>query len=112
MTAKTGGFRPGQCMAELYPPGSCGDVCDESTFQCRLQEINSACCREEACKGGEVIPIDCSTECALTFAPFVDECSDMINAQYEEGLVHRLARFKEKCLDQDALGLVEYGSRC
>jgi hypothetical protein len=36
-------------------------------------------------------------------------CSDMISAQYEDGLVHRLARFKEKCLDQDALGLVEYG---
>jgi hypothetical protein len=26
------------CMETLYPPGSCGDVCDESTFQCRLQE--------------------------------------------------------------------------
>jgi hypothetical protein len=75
----------------------------------RRSTARAAAKTEEACKDDEVTPVDCSTECALTFAPFGDVCSDMISAQYEDGLVHRLARFKEKCLDQDALGLVEYG---
>jgi hypothetical protein len=99
----------GTCMETLYPPGSCSDVCDESTFQCRLQEINSSCCRDEACRDGEITPIDCSTECALTFAPFFDECSGMIAERFEEGVVHRLGRFKEKCLDLNAMDVVEYG---
>jgi hypothetical protein len=33
----------------------------------------------------------------------------MISARFDEGIVQRLDRFKEKCLDQDALSLVEYG---
>ena len=95
------------CMETLYPPGACGDVCDASTFQCRLQEINMACCREEACKDGSIVPADCSTECALTFAPFLDECAGETGARFDEGTMKQLTDFKAKCLDQDTTSVVE-----
>ena len=96
------------CMETLYPPGSCGDVCDASTFQCRLQEVNMACCREDGCKNGSIVPADCSTECALVFVSFRDECATMSSGAFDVGTMSQLDDFKTKCLDQDTTSVVEF----
>ena len=92
-------YPPGKCS------GGCDGECP---FHCRLQEINSgvlqshdcahidtfcttmllcscsrcsyhtACCGRDGCKDGEITPADCSVECALVFAPFMDDCEDLL----------------------------------
>jgi hypothetical protein len=49
------------CLETLYPPGSCGLLCNEHTYQCFLTEVHSSCCDEQGtnCQEGNDIPLTC-----------------------------------------------------
>ena len=32
------------CLETLYPPGQCGVFCNMHSYQCRLAEVQEACC--------------------------------------------------------------------
>ena len=34
------------CLHSLYPPGSCGALCNEHTYECYIEEIRESCCDE------------------------------------------------------------------
>ena len=43
------------CVETLYPPGSCGLFCNQHSYDCRMEEIHSACCHGGNCVREPVI---------------------------------------------------------
>ena len=51
------------CLEALYKPGRCGDGCTAATLNCRLAELNQACCSQPgACAANSLVPAECSVE--------------------------------------------------
>lgn len=97
------------CLETLYPPGSCGFVCNTHTYDCYVGEIAESCCDEGGrnCPADRDVPIDCQVGCAIVFPEFFETCHDHVTqaADMDE---HEFADFEEQCLDQEGLELVEY----
>eukprot|EP01046_Picozoa_sp_COSAG06_P007481 COSAG06_NODE_366_length_16768_cov_145.097246_1_plen_784_part_10 len=97
-----------RCLSTLYPPGSCGRLCNQHTFECYTQEVHQACCDAggQNCVAGRDIPNSCPVGCAIVFPPFLDACRDHIA---QSGLdVAEYELFEQSCLELDGLALVEY----
>ena len=95
------------CLETLYPPGMCGMLCNQHTYDCRLAEVNEACCTEARNCNSDGIPThDCPVGCALVFPIFVIDCRDHAIAQ---GLAPGLLDTMETTCEQlDGGALVEY----
>jgi hypothetical protein len=97
------------CLETLYPPGSCGFVCNTHTYDCYVGEIAESCCDEGGrnCPADHDVPIECQVGCAIVFPEFFETCHDHVadNADMDE---HDFATFESQCLDQEGLALVEY----
>eukprot|EP01043_Picozoa_sp_COSAG02_P022592 COSAG02_NODE_1179_length_14040_cov_8.036439_1_plen_1312_part_00 len=95
------------CLETLYPPGMCGMLCNQHTYECRLAEVNEACCTERGNCNGDGIPTnDCPVGCALVFPIFVLECRD--HAESQGIAVGPLDTMSTTCESLDAGALVEY----
>ena len=96
------------CLEALYKPGRCGDGCTAATLNCRLAELNQACCSQPgACAAGSLVPAECSVECALIAVPFVAECTPLLGL--DNTALGALRNFASACTDQDLTDIVEYG---
>jgi hypothetical protein len=118
------------CLRALYPPGTCGALCNLHTYDCHLEKVREACCEEggtncadrsSAFGKGGAIPKSCPVGCALVFPSFLDACHEHIEQTYRAqggGAAHgpgaalpiigRYDAFKAQCMQQDALALVDY----
>jgi hypothetical protein len=85
----------------------CGMVCNQHTYECRLDEVNEACCTETRNCNRDGIPTrDCPVGCALVFPIFVLECRDHAEAQ---GIaVGPMDTMSTTCESLDGGALVEY----
>jgi hypothetical protein len=95
------------CMATLYPPGQCGSQCTQSTYHCRVMEVNTACCSDPFnCPSSRSTPLQCPIGCGLLFPTFVSDCSatGMIPSTDMRDFNH----FVNTCLHADPADLVEY----
>lgn len=93
------------CCAD--PPGMCGMLCNQHTYECRLAEVNEACCTESGNCNGDGIPTrDCPVGCALVFPIFVLECRD--HAESQGIAVGPLDTMSSTCESLDGGALVEY----
>ena len=96
------------CLEALYKPGRCGDGCTAATLNCRLAELNQACCSQPgACAANSLVPAECSVECALIAVPFVAECTPLLGL--DNTALGALRNFASVCTDQDLTDIVEYG---
>jgi hypothetical protein len=95
------------CMLTLYPPGDCGSQCTQSTYHCRVMEVNQACCSDPLnCPANLATPLQCPIGCALVFPAFVSDCGAahiLTNAE-----VSQFQSFVDGCLRADPAELVEY----
>ena len=56
------------CLETLYPPGSCGLLCNHHSYQCRLNAVRESCCARPGNCNTDSIPINgCPVGCALEF---------------------------------------------
>ncbi len=97
------------CLETLYPPGSCGFVCNTHTYDCYVSEIAESCCDEGGrnCPADHDVPLECQVGCAIVFPEFFETCRDHVAAAPEMD-EHEFADFETQCLDQEGLELVEY----
>jgi hypothetical protein len=63
------------------------DLCPFNSFDVRATEVNDACCDQALATtstvgctsgGSSGVPTECDITCALTFLPFMEECSPII----------------------------------
>ena len=97
------------CLEALYKPGQCGTACTPATLNCRLAELNQACCSVPgACTDGALVPRECSVECALIAVPFEAECTPLLGLNAgQAAALHAFAH--DTCTAQDLTEIVEYG---
>lgn len=97
------------CLETLYPPGSCGFVCNAHTYDCYVSQISESCCDEGGrnCPADRDVPIDCQVGCAIVFPEFFETCHDHVVANQDMD-EQDFAAFETQCLDQEGLALVEY----
>eukprot|EP01048_Picozoa_sp_COSAG05_P006214 COSAG05_NODE_393_length_10383_cov_34.037923_4_plen_2027_part_00 len=99
------------CMAVLYPPGQCGDTCDQATFHCRTMEIDQACCSDPSnCPEDRATPMSCSVGCSLLYPSFMEDCADILEDTMESEVVSGLQDFSETCAEQDPSSVLEYAN--
>eukprot|EP01043_Picozoa_sp_COSAG02_P044667 COSAG02_NODE_4013_length_5905_cov_4686.361178_2_plen_1058_part_00 len=98
-----------KCLESLYKPGQCGTACTPATLNCRLAELNQACCSVPGeCTDGALVPRECSVECALIAVPFEAECTPLLGlAAVQAANLHAFAH--DRCTAQDLTEIVEYG---
>jgi hypothetical protein len=97
------------CLESLYKPGQCGNACTPATLNCRLAELNQACCSVPgACTGGSLVPQECTVECALIAVPFEAECTPLLGLDATQSASLRTFAH-DTCTDQDLTEIVEYG---
>jgi hypothetical protein len=95
------------CMITLYPPGHCGSQCTQSTYHCRMMEVNQACCSDPLnCPANLATPLQCPIGCALVFPAFVSDCGAAHILTNTE--VSQFQHFVHGCLRADPAELVEY----
>lgn len=95
------------CMATLYPPGSCGTSCTQSTYRCRVMELNQACCSNPLnCPATRPTPLECPIGCGLLFPSFVSECG--ASGQIPSADMRTFQAFANRCLHADPADLIEY----
>eukprot|EP01047_Picozoa_sp_COSAG01_P066868 COSAG01_NODE_9319_length_2484_cov_33.030608_1_plen_554_part_01 len=95
------------CMITLYPPGHCGSQCTQSTYHCRMMEVNQACCSDPLnCPANLATPLQCPIGCALVFPAFVSDCGAAHILTNTE--VSQFQHFVHGCLRADPAKLVEY----
>jgi hypothetical protein len=100
-----------QCLESLYKPGRCGGACSPATLNCRLTELNEACCATPgSCASGSIVPHRCSVECALITVPFATDCKALLQDNLLDGVqMAALHTFAQQCVEQDLTEIVEYG---
>ena len=96
------------CLETLYPPGTCGSLCNEHTFECYLAEVQEACCDEGGrnCVSGQDVPDSCPIGCAIVFPQFLEVCTDHLAGT--GAVMADFEAFETQCLDTDGQQLVEY----
>lgn len=91
------------CQATLFP-GSCGDACTASSLQCRLGEVQTACCAEDHECTADSLPIACGFECAMVLPSFLEDCGAVLPLSTTEAL----AGVVGSCYDQDTSALLNH----
>ena len=82
-------------------------LCNQHTYECRLAEVNEACCTESGNCNGDGIPTrDCPVGCALVFPIFVLECRE--HAESQGIAVGPMDTMSATCESLDGGALVEY----
>jgi hypothetical protein len=97
------------CLLTLYPPGSCGVVCNQHSFDCLETEVKETCCDEggQNCVDGIDVPKTCPIGCAVVFPQFFDMCKDQLQHDHPESFADYEA-FAEGCLSNDGVELIEF----
>jgi hypothetical protein len=97
------------CLATLYPPGQCTDVCTPTMMHCKLMEVQASCCSDPTnCPTGQVTPNTCPVECALVFPGFFSDCHDALVASVDGASITQYQSFVNSCIHLDTTALVEY----
>ena len=112
------------CLAAISPPGSCGDGCDASSFQCRSNEVRLACCDEDhdcidshmlsgaamGSAGAFSPPTGCGYECSLVLPGFWAACRPFMHEAkrdvYNADAMGQFSSAAAACENQDPSDLL------
>ena len=99
----------GHRRAQMFGAGlQTGTMCDLRTIADRADQVDSACCAQDASENNlcdQALPSTCSYGCAAVYVPFFSDCEDIITSVFKEQLseYHNLY---DSCIPDDTQQLM------